>query len=243
MNHSPIGNAARVVALIVGAVVVTGCATLLNTTRVSTEDQIATAVAEAMTKMPPPSSPTAPVRAPTYTPPPTYTPAPTYTALPTATPYPTYTRQPTRKAVPASATPTQAQRPQATTSYPIRIRVLEYSFESWGKPAGMGNPSEPCGYFDDRFPVTRLTAKLLVENTSDQNMNQWTALFQTADGRWLYRCYYGYDERKGVPVAPARQAIEVTWVAFMEKTDYSPVSAFLQDQFVGRSNTVAFPRP
>ena len=118
----------------------------------------------------------------------------------------------------------------------IEAVVREHSYSQWGRPAGMDDPKKPCGDFDDRRPVRKLTASLTVYNKSDQSMRHWTGIFLKPNGKRAYTCVQGYDT---LPVIPPGKSCQVTFSVFIESNE-TIAYGVISDRDLGTSNTLKF---
>jgi len=159
----------------------------------------------------------------------------TVTSTPTSTSTPKHTETP--------LPPTTANIGIASlTSTPaplIRVTINKYTYEQWGRPAGMDDPEKGCGNFDDSRPVRVLTVDLHIENVSRQDMKDWSAYFVNPDDDYLYVCYHPYDG-KVFPIIPARESRDVAFKVFFEIDD-SVAYGFVYDDVVGASALLTFP--
>ena len=118
----------------------------------------------------------------------------------------------------------------------IEVVIREYSYSQWGRPAGMDDPQKPCGDFNDRRPVRKLTASLTVYNKSDKPMRRWTAIFVKPNGKRAYTCIQGYDT---LPVIPPGRSCQVTFSVFIEPNE-TIAYGVISDADVGTSNMLRF---
>jgi SH3-like domain-containing protein len=131
----------------------------------------------------------------------------------------------------AAPSPTpKGQQVQPTAPPSIRrsvvVTLVRCAYSQWGRPAGMDDPSQACGYFDDRHPVLKVDIELHIENNSSADMKQWSATVYKKGGARAYTCYFGYEGVSGIPVVPAGQSREITLAAFIElgeSLDYAVV--------------------
>jgi len=135
----------------------------------------------------------------------------------------------------APATPGPTPTPTLLTGQ-IEVVIREYSYSQWGRPAGMDDPKKPCGDFDDRRPVRKLTASLTVYNKSSQSMKRWTAIFVKPNGKRAYTCIQGYET---LPAIPPGGSLQVTFSAFIESNE-KVAYGVIQDTVLGLSNELAF---
>lgn len=119
----------------------------------------------------------------------------------------------------------------------IAVTIRGYDYSRWGRPAGMDDPSKPCGDFDDQRPVRKLTASVTVKNLSQQTMRDWSFYFRKNNGEWAYVCFQGYDR---IPDIPPGRSLEITFSAWME-TNETISYGVVYDEKVGLSNIVEFP--
>ena len=169
--------------------------------------------------------------------------APTATTKPTSTPMlsPTQTSKPTlapTRLMDTNITASTSLPPTQTSSGRIVASIQKYDYSQWGRPAGMDDPAKPCGDFDDRRPVRKLTASLHIENRSNQEMTDWYALIYKTNGAMAYTCYQGYSE--GFPSIPPGQSRDVTFSAFFEINERISY-AVVADSKLGESNRLTFP--
>lgn len=102
----------------------------------------------------------------------------------------------------------------------------------------MDDPSRPCGDFDDKRPVTKLTASLQVANGTEKSMTDWSGFFFDADGTLLYTCHQGYES---LPDIPAGHSLDITFSVFMEEGE-EVAYGYVEDTNLGASGRLAFPK-
>lgn len=111
----------------------------------------------------------------------------------------------------SSNTPVVAQRA------PMTLAVQTSGYETWGRPEGMDNPKASCGNFDDSHPVSKFNVSLSIKNTSSRSLSKLELMVQKTTGKLAYVCYYGYA--KGLPAIAPGQTVNITFAAFMERTE------------------------
>jgi hypothetical protein len=120
----------------------------------------------------------------------------------------------------------------------LTVTTQKYDYSRWGRPAGMDDPSRPCGDFDDSRPVTKLTASLQVVNGTEKAMTDWGCFLFDAEGAPVYTCFQGYES---LPEIPSGETLDITFSGFVEEGG-EVAYGYVADENLGASPRLAFPK-
>lgn len=124
--------------------------------------------------------------------------------------------------------------PGFQSAAPIAVTVMSVGYEKWGRPAGMDNPAQGCGSFNDGRPTLKFNIALSIRNVSQQTMDNWYARVLKSTGGDAYVCYYALDN--GFPDVKPGETVNIMFAAFMEPNETAAMIV-VEDKEVGKSDT------